>query len=347
MKLLGYDFLGNAKNEGMRYAWHLKECKYYVESASFYSHRKNATENIAGYTTSVSSGCILHAMQCPCLFCRTGSILPFGKLLTAKEIALQNITMVLADMYLTQDTRTVTAKREFAYMGQGEPGYSYSQVRMAIAITNKAMEILNQDVYRHIISTSGVPEMIVAYLDDFKAGFYNTRVTLHFSLHLTDRRNQLMPINNIYSYEEVIEILNRVKSITGEKPCVGILLFPYFSTRSSNDIYSSDLKSVLEILHILDPEKVRISFCELNLSKDVGNAQHYPQEKALEILYAAESMGFEAKLFSSFGQEELAACGMLGGKEPNNLIVENHYGKIEKQAKDILNSVMSQIACEL
>ena len=345
MKLYGYDFLVDTEDEGVRYAWRFEDndCKNYVESASFYSHRRDAVDNISGYTTSVSSGCILRSLHRPCRFCRTGAILPFSRLLTAKEIALQNVMMVLADMFLSQNTRTNTAKREFAYMGQGEPGYSYPQVRMAIALTNKVMEMLNQDVYRHIISTSGIPEMIFAYLNDSQSRFYTSRVTLHFSLHLIDKRDQLMPINNIYPYEEILDILNKVRSITGEKPCIGILLFPHFSPNNINVEYNSDADSVINILRILDPDNVRLSFCELNTSFDVGSASCYPKDMALKILSTAKSMGFEAKLFSSFGKKDHSACGMLGGKEPDILIAKSEYSEIEKQAISLVDKAAAQL----
>lgn len=345
MKLYGYDFLVDAEDEGVRYAWQLEknDINNFVESASFYSHRKETLDNISGYTTSVSSGCILRTMHCPCRFCRTGTKLPFRRILSAKEIAVQNVMMVLADMFLSRDVRANKAKREFAYMGQGEPGYSYPQVRMAIAITNKVMEELNQDVYRHIISTSGVPEMILAYLNDAKSGFYSSRVTLHFSLHLVDGRSKLMPINTLYPYEEVIDLLNKVQSVTGEKPCIGILLFPYFSPKNINATYNSDVSSIADILSILNPEKVRLSFCELNMTSDVGNALEYPQDIAQKVLSIAKSMGFEAKLFSSFGKKEFSACGMLGGKEPDILIANSKYIELEKQAVSLVDKIAAQL----
>lgn len=340
MKLYGYDFLvdtdfaDSTKDEGVRYAWLLEndDRENYIESASFYSHRKGVIDNISGYTTSVSSGCILSSMRCPCRFCRTGTVLPFRRLLTAKEIALQNVLMVLVDMTLHHNMKSNAAMREFAYMGQGEPGYSYPQVRMAIAITNRVMEMINQNVYRHIISTSGIPEMITAFLQDWRSKFYTSRVTLHFSLHLTDRRNYLMPINVIYPYKEVLDHLNKVKEITGEKPCIGVLLFPDFSPNTFNVTYNSDINSIIKILHILNPEKVRLSFCELNTSSEIGISSNYPEEVALEVLNIATSMGFEAKLFSSFGKKGCSACGMLGGKEPVFLVSNSEYSELEKEA---------------
>lgn len=347
MELYGYDFLVDTEDEGVRYAWFLEgdDRKNYVESASFYSHRKGAIDNISGYTTSVSSGCILSSMRCPCRFCRTGTMLPFRRLLTAKEIAMQNVLMVLADMTLHHDVSSNAAKREFAYMGQGEPGYSYPQVRMAIAITNRVMEMINQNVYRHIISTSGVPEMITAFLQDWQSKFYTSNVTLHFSLHLTDRRSYLMPINSIYPYKEVLGHLNKVKKITGEKPCIGVLLFPNFSPNNFNTAYNSDINSIINILNILSPEKVRLSFCELNDSPDIGVSSNYPKEVAMEVLNIAKSMGFEAKLFSSFGKKGNSACGMLGGKEPSFLVCKSEYKELEKEAVRLVDEASAMFDC--
>ena len=46
-------------------------------------------------------------------------------------------------------------------------------------------------------------------------------------------------------------------------------------------------------------------------------------------------MGFEAKLFSSFGQEKQTACGMLGGKEPDS-IVSVKWNELEKETDRLI-----------
>ena len=93
--------------------------------------------------------------------------------------------MVLADMHCDDHPALAGRPREFAYMGQGEPGYSYSQVRMAIELTNRAMKELGQTVYRHIVATCGVPETIQLFKSDIQ-NYYTERVTLHLSLHAAD-----------------------------------------------------------------------------------------------------------------------------------------------------------------
>lgn len=163
MDIVGYDIL---EDGGLRYAWKDARFKKCIESAAFINRSKGKLEDICGYTTSVSSGCILRTQGNQCAFCRTGNVLPFGGLLTYKEIAKQNIFMVLSDIYCEDHPELHNKKREFAYMGQGEPGYSYSQVRMAIELTNTVMRELNQQVYRHIFATCGIPEAVDNYMSD-------------------------------------------------------------------------------------------------------------------------------------------------------------------------------------
>lgn len=59
LEIVGYDILGENKMEGIRYAWKEERYSRYIESAAFINKSKGKEENICGYTTSVSSGCIL------------------------------------------------------------------------------------------------------------------------------------------------------------------------------------------------------------------------------------------------------------------------------------------------
>lgn len=333
LAISGYDLL-NAGHDGIRYAWKYNSSKHYIESAGFPNRSKGKDENICGYTTSVSSGCVLRQIGKQCRFCRTGNNLPFCGLLTYKEIVKQNVFMVLTDMYCEDHPELAHKSREFAYMGQGEPGFSYCQVRMAIELTNKIMRELKQTVHRHVFATCGVPEAIKSYSDDLKY-FYTERVTLHFSLHATDDRGQIMPINNLYPFGEVLGFVNSVYDISGDKPCIGIMLFNQFNPKGTDITYTNSLDKVINTLRALNPKKCRLSFCEYNSSEDLGNAENYSKDDALRVLEVARNMGFEAKMFSSFGRDEQAACGMLGGKEPTNE-VSAKWKYLEKLADDLI-----------
>lgn len=313
ISIKGYDLLGKTKTEGIRYAWGSERFGSIVESAAFNTRTKLGGEPVCAYTTSVSAGCLLRVLGKACVFCRTGKAIPFGGLLTYKEIAKQNIFMVLSDIHCDDHPELADRPREFAYMGQGEPGFSYSQVRLAIELTNKVMRRLGQTVYRHILATSGVPEAICAFKDD-TAHFFTERVTLHLSLHACDKRWQLMPINNIYPMEEVIAQTDGVFALTKEKTCVGVMLFWNYKAQNSKEAYSTTIDTVEPLLDMLNPSEYRLSFCEFNPSSETGESEIYPEAEAQALLRYARERHFEAKLFSSFGREEFTACGMLGGK---------------------------------
>lgn len=335
MSIHGYDFLGDEGNDGIRFAWKYDNNKQLLESAAFPQHRKGSQDNICGYTTSVSLGCILRVLGCPCKFCRTGTLLHYVDTLSAFDIAKQNIFMVLADMHCSENGNLHKSPREFAYMGQGEPGYSYPQIREAIKITDYAMEQLGQTVYRHIISTSGIPEMIVAFKDDFKRGYFTSKVTLHFSLHSVYQRKLIMPIEKKYPFPIVLGVMSDIQTLSGEKPCIGIMLFKDYFPYGSNQSISNELSEIKNILQHIDPEKFRLSFCEFNDSTDVGKTDKYSSEAALSVLEYALRKGYEAKLFSSFGKEKSTACGMLGGKTPEKL-AGSKWLTLEKEAEKLI-----------
>ncbi len=323
IKLIGFDELGDLGKDGIRYAWKIDENKYVLESASFFNKTKNILSDISGYTTSVSLGCVLRHLGCSCKFCRTGNLLPFCGFLSAKEIAKQNIVMVLVDMHNNSHHNVITKKREFAYMGQGEPGYSYSQLRMAIKITDYVLNnILNQDVYRHIIATSGIPEMLYAVESDLKNDFYDSRITIHYSLHAVKNRSLLMPIDKLYKFEDSVETLKNISNITKEKICLGVILFKNFKPKNITEEFSTDINTLKEILNLIDTDHFRFSFCEYNESMDVGMSKTFPTEEAEKINEYFKNNGYETKLFSSFGRNEQSACGMLAGKSPINIVPE-------------------------
>jgi len=339
----GYDLLGTDGSDGVRYAWECGDGKgVLLESAAFPQKTKGVQDSISGYTTSVSRGCILRPLGYHCRFCRTGMTIPFSGFLTAFDIAKQNILMVLTDMNCSDKTFLRTNAREFAYMGQGEPGYSYPQVRTAIKITDIVMQKLEQTVYRHIVATSGIPEMIEAYKNDMMSRTFESRVTMHFSLHAADRRNIIMPINNMYPFEISLAALSDIHKITGEKPCVGIIMFKNFTPSGCLEAYSNDIRILSEIAKMLDPAAVRVSLCEFNESSDLGTVDFYTEAECESMLNVFIENGFEVKLFSSFGKQESTACGMLGGTQPAKLVGKK-WLQLDAYADELIEYAVNQI----
>lgn len=334
LEIVGYDLLGHSKIEGVRYAWRRDKQKKYIESAAFINRSKGKNEDICGYTTSVSGGCVLKAQNIPCAFCRTGNLLPFSGFLTYKEIAKQNVFMVLADMHCDEHPELKQKEREFAYMGQGEPGFSYSQVRMAIELTNRIMRELGQKVCRHIFATCGVTESIYSYKDDLK-NYFTEKVTLHLSLHTTINRELLMPIDMIYPHRDLLKAIDDIVDISGEKPCIGIMLFNQFTPKGKEVNYTNSMEKVMTIVDMLDANKCRLSFCEYNTLNELGQAENYSSDTANQLLKEVQKKGFEAKLFSSFGKEKKAACGMLAGKEPE-FYASNKWNELSDLADQLI-----------
>lgn len=333
IRIVGYDKL-NEGQDGLRYAWGEKGHTPYLESAAFVNKTKNILGDVCGYTTSVSKGCVLSTLGLACKFCRTGNCLPFDGLLSECEIAKQNVFMVLTDIYCDKNPEIKSKKREFAYMGQGEPGFSYKQVRTAIEITNSVMKELGQTVYRHIFATCGVPSALRAYAEDVRS-FFTERVTLHFSLHATRQRDMIMPINRAYPYQDSLKEIYKIYDICKEKPCIGILLLNDFQPNNAEDSYTNSIEEVILIAKELNPEKCRLSLCEFNPSPDIGKSAIYSSAEAEELLKTVQELGFEAKLFSSFGQREQTACGMLGGKEPTHY-ASDKWLELDKIATELV-----------
>lgn len=322
--LNGHTLLGGLGKDGIKYYW-IKNGNR-VESIAFntrtcYPHHDLKTRaedaEISSYTTSVSFGCVLSASGQQCRFCETGSS-DFKALLTSEEIALQNIFMALYDADCPSFPEVRKHEREFAFMGQGEPGYNYPAVRRAIQLTDIAMEAINQKIHRYIISTCGIADFVPLLISDIKTGAFKNKVTLHYSLHaIDDTRKIIMPIDNQYNYKEFIELCKELYEVSNEKIGVGIMMFQSFvPVKKHNDSEISpitlDVKTLKNILSKLDPNIFRIDLCDFNAAPTVtAERGEFKNETARKLLKVALDQGFEAKTFSSFGIDKKAGCGML------------------------------------
>ena len=326
----GYTLLGARGKEGIKYYW-IKNGER-VESLAF-NHRQNdphpdveirsRDESISAYTTSISFGCTLSASNTQCRFCETGTR-EFRGFLTAEEIAFQNIFMANYDANCPSFPEVRNHEREFAFMGQGEPGFNYAAIRRAIQLTDIAMDAIGQKIYRYLISTSGVHEFIYQLVDDIKSDKYKNKVALHFSLHACgDTRRLLMPIEKTYNHQRFLELCKRYHSAycekftDTEKIGVGILTFKDFEpyVRDGEQSFGPFTlnETVLDnILNKLDSKVFKIDLCEFNKSPSATkstSAMSYEDVKTL--LDFTRRKGFEVKTFSSFGVGKDAGCGML------------------------------------
>lgn len=329
-RLKGYRLIGGLGCDGIKYVWE-KAPDIIVESLAF-NHRvqlEPTTEDIktSAYSISTSMGCQLSINGYQCMFCQTGT--NKYKMLTADDIALQCIFMAEYDGDCPSYPTVRDNKREFAFMGQGEPGLNYTQVKRAIQITDKAMEFIGQPVTRYIISTCGISDFMPELISDIKHGIFKNRVAVHFSLNTIDtERDKLMPVNRMYSYKDFIELCFSLFKVTGEKIGVGILLLVDYRTQSG-DYYSLDTRKLKYILEKLNPDVFKIDLCTVNKTS-LGSQSQLSNENANKYLEVVRNMGFECKLFTSFGEGEDAGCGMLTSSlndlNKAGMTTMKHYG---------------------
>lgn len=327
LALNGHTLLGSRGMYGIRYYW--KKGEDSIESLAFNqrlcaptgdAQQDQENQQISAYTVSVSFGCVLSAHLSQCRFCETGSR-SFKGFLSAEEIAMQNIFMATYDSACPSYPEVRTHKREFSFMGQGEPGYNYPAIREAIRITDIAMNKLNQKIYRYNISTCGISDFMPMLISDIKSGIFHNPVTLHYSLHaIGDDRNRLMPINTDHNYNKFIKNCRKLYEVNdGKKIGVGLLMFKNFkpvkrSGESEFEPYTLTKDKLNAILDILDSEVFSIDLCDLNRTSLLDEQTDVSNEEAQDLLKIAKDRGFEAKIFSSFASEQKAGCGMLSSE---------------------------------
>ena len=344
MKQIGIKPVGKYINklgeEGLRYIWKVDDkSDFYVESGAFLRRTKlgikTKDEAIRAYTTSVSLGCLLSAKDNQCKFCVTGNTIPFSRLLTSREIALQNIFMMLDD-----DVDLSKNEREFAYMGQGEPSFSYVKVKEAIIGTDIIVKKLGSRTYRHIFATCGNPYIINKLAKDLANGdFGNTKILLHLSVHSVSDRDQIMPVNKNYPLKDVISSSEEFSKVSGEKVVINFLLFKG-AILSKAGPFTTVLKEEIDnLIKLLNPLYHRVILCDYNASSLIGSNQLINDEEVEELKKIIEKAGFEVKKFVSFGKEDNLACGLLGGKALPNLDEEEIKFKLAKAIKLVNENV--------
>ena len=341
--LKGFQLIGGLGCDGIKYVWE-KDHDIIVESLAFNKRTRLQPSEMdiktSAYTISSSSGCLLSTWGRQCLFCQTGAQ-RFAPL-TAEDLALQAIFMAEYDSNCPSYPEVRENKREFAFMGQGEPGYCYDTVKRAILLIDFAMKQIGQTVSRYIISTCGIVDFLPSLIQDCTNGIFASKVTLHFSLNAIDAdRDIIMPINQIFSYQDVISMCHKLYSSTHDKIGVGILLLSDYKTVSGKYI-SLDSNKLKTILGKLDPEVFKIDLCTVNKT-DLGSQRQLSNEDANKYLQIAKNMGFESKIFASFGDSEEIGCGMLKSSmvnlnEPGNTTV-SHYNR----AVELLNEAKIKV----
>jgi 23S rRNA (adenine2503-C2)-methyltransferase len=256
----------------------------------------NLVEGVLIPATDRMTACVSSQVGCSltCKFCATG-YMDRKRNLEAGEIYDQ----VVAIARQAQDSFNAPLTN-IVYMGMGEPLLNYTNVLKSIEhITSP--EGLNMSPRRITVSTAGIAKMIKKLGDD------EVRFRLALSLHAAndEKRNQIMPINESNSLDNLAEALNHFYQKTGNR-----ITFEYIVFNNFNDT----LQDAKELWEFTKRVPARVNIIEYNpiAEADFTNTGADKLDKFAAFL---EDRGVSVHVRRSRGKDIDAACGQLANKE--------------------------------
>ena len=233
--------------------------------------------------------CVSSQVGCKmgCLFCMTGKQ-GFQSQLTAGEI----INQVRSIDESEQVTNVV-------YMGMGEPMDNIDEVL-------KSIEILTSDwgygwsPRRINVSTIGVVPAMKRFIEESEA---HLAISLHTPFD--EERRKLMPIQQVYSIESVVEALKGYDFGRQRR-----ISFEYIVFEGVNDTEAH----VKEIVRLLNGLKYRINLIKFHPIPD-SPLRGTSEEKMQWFSDQLRKKGVVSTVRRSRGEDIYAACGLLSTKE--------------------------------
>ena len=238
-----------------------------------------------GYTICISSqiGC-----KMGCKFCASTGI-PFERSLSSGEIVEQLLA-------IERDTGITISN--IVFMGIGEPLDNFDNVMNAIEIINNPKG-LNIGA-RHIsISTSGLVPKIYELADREE----KMQCTLSISLHSSNnkKRSEMMPVNNAYPIEELIEACKYYIQKTNKR-----ISFEYALAKDNND----NLEDAKELVKLLDGMLAHVNLIPINPIEQ-GKYSKSTNENIIKFRDYLNEHGIVATIRRELGSDINAACGQL------------------------------------
>ncbi len=246
---------------------------------------------------SSQAGC---GMACP--FCATGQGGLDRNLSTAEIVdQVRAAARALRDGELGEPGRLSNV----VFMGMGEPLANYKRVVSAVRqITSPAPEGLGISARSVTVSTVGLAPSIRRLADE------GLSVTLAVSLHTPDDelRDTLVPVNNRWSVDEVLEAARYYADTTGRRVSI-----EYALIRDVNDQpWRADLLG--QKLHRALGSLVHVNLIPLNPTPgSEWDASPKPVER--EFVRRVREQGVSCTVRDTRGQEIAAACGQLAAEE--------------------------------
>ena len=235
------------------------------------------------------SMCVSSQIGCKmgCIFCATGKN-GFKRNLEPHEIVSQ---ILLAQIDTGLKITNVV------FMGQGEPLDNFENVRKALYLINKNLQI---SIRRITLSTSGIIPKIN------KLAQNDLIPTLAISLHAPNHkiRESIMPVEKKYNIEELKHALLNYSSKTKDRVTIEYILI-----KDLND----STECAKELIEYLKDLKCNINLIPYN---SVANDKYQKPDKKtmMKFKYLLEESGKKVTIRLERGADIDAACGQLAGK---------------------------------
>ena len=239
-----------------------------------------------GYSLCVSTqiGC-----KMGCKFCASTGI-AFARNLSSGEI-VEELLAVERDQNIKISN--------VVYMGIGEPLDNYDNVVNSIRIINNPKGI--NIGARHIsVSTSGLVPNIYRLAEE------NIQCTLSISLHATnnEKRSSMMPVNNRYSIEELIQACKDYIAKTNRR-----ISFEYALAKDNND----NLEDAKGLVKLLKGMLCHVNLIPINKIEN-GAFDKSSNENIIKFRDYLNEHGIVATIRRELGSDIDAACGQLRRK---------------------------------
>ena len=185
------------------------------------------------------------------------------------------------------------------FMGMGEPFHNYENVMNAVYILNDPKKLAFGS--RHItISTSGVVSQIKKFTQE------GLQVNLAISLHAPNEklRSSLMPINDTYSLEALMDSLDEYVKKTGRR-----IFYEYIMLKDKND--SCDCAQ--ELGKLLQGKLAHVNLIPFNpgANEEILGSEEKGIRAFQKVL---TDYGVPSTIRVTLGQDIDGACGQLATK---------------------------------
>jgi len=228
-----------------------------------------------------------------CKFCFTARM-GFKRNLSVAEIISQ---IIIAKFVISSD-KPVT---NLVFMGMGEPLDNFDNLVKSLKIILET-EGLNFSSRRVTVSTCGLIDKMESFGKEFDI---NLAVSLHSAFD--EKRSEIMPVNKKFNLSQLIKACKNYPLKNRQR-----ITFEYIMIKDYND----SLEDAKKVVSVLGDLKSKVNLIRFNGFPDTffQPSQYNVVRKFQEYVI---SKGITATLRKSKGEDILAACGQLAGKNIN------------------------------